>query len=32
MYLNNIIDYIYELLPDADELKEIMENIIFPVL
>ena len=32
MILQSIIDFIDQILPDDDDLKELMENIIFPVL
>ena len=30
--IQSIIDFINELIPDEDDLREVMENIIFPVL
>ena len=32
MTIQNIIDFINKMIPDDEDLKELMENIIFPVL
>lgn len=32
MIFQNIIDILNEMVPDDDDLKELMETIIFPVL
>lgn len=32
MTLKDIIDFIYEILPDDEDLQDFMENIVFPVL
>ena len=32
MNFQNIIDFFNEMIPDDEGLKELMENIVFPVL